>query len=61
MSSRVPRAAAGSGSLRQLTLGAILESLGLPSRAPPIAAAGLDPEADGIEHVDFDPSYVSSV
>jgi len=35
---------------------AILECLGLPSRAPPIAAAGLDPEADGIEHID-DPSY----
>jgi len=36
---------------------AILECLGLPSRAPPIAPAALDPETDGIEHMDFDPDY----
>jgi len=36
---------------------AILECLGLPSRAPPIAAAAFDPETDGIEHIDFDPNY----
>jgi len=36
---------------------AILECLGLPSRAPPIAAAVLDPEADRIEPIDFDPNY----
>jgi hypothetical protein len=34
---------------------AILECLGLPSRAPPIAAAATDPETDGIEpDIDFD-------
>ena len=34
---------------------AILDCLGLPSRAPPIAAAATDPETDRIEpDIDFD-------
>ena len=37
---------------------AILECLGLPSRAPPIAPAAPDPEREGINAgIDFDPDY----